>query len=69
MGQKQEQNKFYINCRFIETSHAAPGKMYGLIMTHKVGQPVKVIISGYGTAIENLSIFFGKQVIFRGFKN
>ena len=26
-------------------------------MTHKVGQPVKVIISGYGTAIENLSIF------------
>ena len=31
--------------------------MYGLIMTHKVGQPVKVIISGYGTAIENLSIF------------
>ena len=31
--------------------------MYGLIMTHKVGQPVEVIISGYGTAIENLSIF------------
>ena len=31
--------------------------MYGLIMTHKVGQPVKVKISGYGTAIENLSIF------------
>ena len=34
--------------------------MYGLIKTHKVGNPVRVITSGCGTAIENLSIFVGK---------
>ena len=34
--------------------------MYGLIKTHKVGNPVRVIISGRGEAIESLSIFVGK---------
>ena len=29
--------------------------MYGLTKTHKVGNPVRVITSGCGTAIENLS--------------
>ena len=34
--------------------------MYDLIKTHKVGNPVRVITSGCGTAIENLSIFVEK---------
>ena len=29
-------------CRFIWTSKVNPGKMYGLIKTHKVGNPVRV---------------------------
>ena len=37
--------------------HANPGKMYGLVKTHKVDNPVRVTTSGCGTAIENLSIF------------
>ena len=31
--------------------------MHGLIKTHKEERPVRVITSGYGTAIENLSVF------------
>ena len=31
--------------------------MYGLIKTHKVGNPVSVITSGCSTAMEKLSIF------------
>ena len=34
--------------------------MYGLVKTHKVGNPVRVITSGCGTAKENLSIFVEK---------
>ena len=34
--------------------------MYSLVKTHKVGNPVRVITSGCGTAIENLSIFVEK---------
>ena len=34
--------------------------MYGLIKTHKVDNPVRVITSGCGTAVENLSIFVEK---------
>ena len=34
--------------------------MYGLIKTHKVGNPVRVITSGCGRATENLSIFVEK---------
>ena len=45
---------------FIEISHVNPGKMYGLIKTHKVGKPVRVITNGCGTAIENLPIFVEK---------
>ena len=33
-------------------------EMYGLVKTHKEGNPVRVITSGCGTAIDNLSIFF-----------
>ena len=43
--------------RFIKPSYSTPGKMYGLVKTHKEERPVRVITSGYGTAIENLSIF------------
>ena len=34
--------------------------MYGLIKTHKVGNPARVITNGCGTVIENLSIFVEK---------
>ena len=36
--------------------------MYGLVKTHKLGNPVRVITSGCGTAIENLSIFVEKSL-------
>ena len=34
--------------------------MYGLVKTHKVVNPIRVIISGCGKAIEKLSIFVEK---------
>ena len=34
--------------------------MFGIVRTHKVGNPVRIITSGCGTAIENLSIFVEK---------
>ena len=34
--------------------------MYGLIKTHKVDNPVRIITSGCNTAVENLSIFAEK---------
>ena len=43
--------------KIIEPSVVAPGKMYGSIKAHKVDNPVRVITSGRGTAVENLSIF------------
>ena len=46
--------------KFIEPSFVAPGKMYGLVKTHKADNPVRVITSGCGTAVENLSIFVEK---------
>ena len=45
---------------FIKPSNSTPGKMYGLVKTHKEGNSVRVINSGCGTAIENLSIFVEK---------
>ena len=36
---------------------SAPGKMYGNVKTHKIGNPTRVKTSGCNTAIENLSIF------------
>ena len=35
-------------------------KIYGLIKTHKVDNPVRIITSGCNTAVENLSIFVEK---------
>ena len=46
--------------RFIKPLNSTPGKMYGLVKTHKEGNPVRVITSGCGTTIENLSIFVEK---------
>ena len=62
MGQKWKQNKVLDNSwrRFIKISHANAGKMYCLIKTHKVGNPIRVITSDCGTAIENLSLFVEK---------
>ena len=36
---------------------STPGKMYGNVKTHKIGNPSGVITSACNTAIENLSIF------------
>ena len=46
--------------RFTKISHTNPVKASGVIQTHKAGNPVRVITSGCGTAIENLSIFVEK---------
>ena len=43
--------------KFIKPSHVASGKIYGLVKTHKDNNPVRVIASVCGTAVENLSIF------------
>ena len=46
--------------RFIKPSNSTPGKIYGLVKTHKERNPARVIISGCETAIENLPIFVEK---------
>ena len=59
---KWKQNKVLDNSwsRFIETSDVNPRKMCGLIKTHKVGNPVRVMTSGCGTAMEKISILVEK---------
>ena len=49
--------------RFITPTNSRPGKMYGLVKTHKVNNPVRVITSGCNTAIESLSIYI-EHVLF-----
>ena len=41
----------------ILNNKAKPGTNYGLIKTHKPGNPIRLITSGIGTAVENLSAF------------
>ena len=41
----------------ILNSEARPGTSYGLIKIHKPGNPIRLITSGIGTAVENLSAF------------
>ena len=57
-------SKFFPGSKFystiIEPSFVAPGKMYGLVKTHKADNPIRAITSGCGTAVENLSIFAEK---------
>ena len=43
----------------ITVKDSRPGKMYGNVKTHKIGNPSRVITSGCNTAIENFSIFVG----------
>ena len=43
--------------RFITPTNSRPGKVYGLVKTHKVNDPVRFITRGYNTAIESLSIY------------
>ena len=45
----------FLDC--ILNSKARPGRNYGLIKTHKPGNPIRLITSGIGTAVENLSAF------------
>ena len=49
--------------RFITPTNSTPGKMYGLVKTHKVNNPVRLITSGCSTAIESLSIYI-EHVLF-----
>ena len=62
MDKKWTQSKVLDNTRgrFIEIFHANPCKISGVIKTHKVDNPVRMIASGCGAAIENLSIFVEK---------
>ena len=45
---------------FVSCDSPSAGKMYGLVKTHKVNNPVRIITSGCDTAVENLSIFVEK---------
>ena len=46
--------------RFTKPKYVKPGKMYGMIKTHKESNPARIITSGSGKAVENLSIFVEK---------
>ena len=41
---------------FIRSDKCNAGKMYGMVKTHKVDNPVRVITSGCNTVVEKLSI-------------
>ena len=45
---------------FISCDSPSAGKMYDLVKTHKVNNPVRIITSGCNTDVENLSIFVEK---------
>ena len=45
---------------FVSCDSPSAGKMYGLVKTHKVDNPVRIITSGCNTAVENLSICLEK---------
>ena len=44
---------------------STPGKMYGLVKTHKVNNPVRVITSGGGMTVGILSIFVERCYILK----
>ena len=48
--------------KYIKSNYCKPGTKYELIKTHKENNPVIVITSGCGTAIEYLSIFVEKYL-------
>ena len=41
----------------VTMKESTPGKIYGNVKTHKIGNPTRVIKSDCNTAIENLQIF------------
>ena len=43
--------------RFITPTNSTSRKMYGLVKTHKINNPVRVITSGCNTAVESFSIY------------
>ena len=47
---------------FIRSDNCNAGKMYGLVKTHKVDNPVRVITSGCNTVVEKLSILVQKSL-------
>ena len=49
--------------RFIIPTNSRPGKMYGLVKSHKVNDPVTFTTSSCNTAIESLSIYI-EHVLF-----
>ena len=49
--------------RFITLTNSTPGKMYGVIKTQKVNNPVRVITSGCNTDIKDLPIYI-EHVLF-----
>ena len=49
--------------RFITPANSTSGKMYGLVNTHKVNNPVRVITRDCNTDIENLPIYI-EHVLF-----
>ena len=46
--------------RFMKLKDVKPGKKCRMIKTHKESNPVRIISSGSGTAVENLFIFIEK---------
>ena len=46
--------------RFIKPKEVKPSKVYGMIKTPKKSNPARIITSGSGIAVENLSIFVEK---------
>ena len=47
---------------FIRSDNCNAGKMYGMVKTHKVDNPVRVITSGCNTVVEKLSILVQKSL-------
>ena len=58
MVQKWTENKVLDKSwsKFIERSVVTPGKMYGLVKTPNIDNPVRVITSECETVLENLAI-------------
>ena len=54
--------------QFVKRKDVKPGKMYGIIKTHKESIPARVITSDSGTTVESLSIFVEKYLFPEGLK-
>ena len=54
--------------KYIINEKANPGKNATLYKTHKTGIPVRLLISGCNTPIENLSRFKGNRIYEKSYK-